>query len=60
VTPFQRGFPHTESHRLEELEAVPPPPWFRVLYFIFGYAVVALGIYLLIILVRYRKYIEWH
>lgn len=46
--------------KLQNLEAPPPAPWFRVLYFFFGYAVVALGIYLLIIVVKYRRFIEWH
>lgn len=46
--------------KLAELEAARPAPWFRVVYFIFGYTVVALGIYLLITLVRFRNYIEWH
>jgi hypothetical protein len=46
--------------KLEKLEAPPPASWFRVVYFIFGYTVVFLGIYLLIVLARYRNYIEWH
>ncbi len=49
-----------EEGKLEELDTASPAPWFRVVYFIFGYVVVALGIYLLIILVRYRNYLEWH
>ena len=37
-----------------------PPPWFRVLYFIFGYLALAVGLYLLINIILHRSAIEWH
>lgn len=46
--------------KLAAMVAPPPAPWFRVVYFIFGYSVVILGLYLLFILFIYRGQIEWH
>ena len=37
-----------------------PAPWFRVAYFIFGYLALAVGLSLLLILLIYRNYVEWH
>jgi cytochrome b subunit of formate dehydrogenase len=49
-----------EEGRLEEAMVPGPPRWYRILYLIFGYAALAVGIYLLINIVLYRNYIEWH
>jgi len=49
-----------EEGRLEEVMVAGPPRWYRVMYFIFGYSAVALGLYLLINLLIYRSSIEWH
>ncbi|MEW6658703.1 MAG: cytochrome b/b6 domain-containing protein [Thermodesulfobacteriota bacterium] len=49
-----------EEGRLEEVMVAGPPRWYRVMYFIFGYSAVAVGLYLLINLLIYRSYIEWH
>jgi cytochrome b subunit of formate dehydrogenase len=49
-----------EEGRLAEVMVAGPPYWYRVLYFIFGYLTVAVGLYLLINLLIYRSYIEWH
>ncbi len=49
-----------EEGRLEQLAASPPAPWFRTAYFIFGYLMVALGFYLLLILLVYSRYVELH
>jgi cytochrome b subunit of formate dehydrogenase len=49
--------------RLQEGEEaiVPgPPPWFRILYFVFGYTALIIGLYLPINIFLYRNYIEWH
>ncbi|MDI6854003.1 MAG: cytochrome b/b6 domain-containing protein [Deltaproteobacteria bacterium] len=49
-----------EDGRLEEVMVPGPPTWYRVMYFVFGYAVLTVGIYLLIVIINYRNYIEWH
>ena len=49
-----------QEGRLEQLAAAPPAPWYRVAYFIFGYLVVGVGVYLLFNLFIYRSYVEWH
>jgi cytochrome b subunit of formate dehydrogenase len=46
--------------RLEEAMVPGPPRWYRVTYFIFGYLALTVGIYLLINIVLYRNYIDWH
>ena len=49
-----------EDGRLEEVIVPGPPRWYRILYFVFGYAALAVGLYLLINIFLYRNYIEWH
>jgi len=34
-----------------------PAPWFRVVYFIFGFLALSVGLYLLLILLIYRNYV---
>ncbi|AQV02466.1 cytochrome C [Desulfococcus multivorans] len=46
--------------KLENAEAVMPPPWFRVIYFIFGYTVLIIGVYLLINGIINSRYITLH
>ena len=46
--------------KLEAAMVPAPAPWFRVAYFIFGYTALAAGLYLLLVLLIYRNYIEWH
>jgi cytochrome b subunit of formate dehydrogenase len=46
--------------RLEEAMVPGPPRWYRVMYFIFGYTALAVGLYLLFNILVYRNYIEWH
>ena len=49
-----------EEGKLEEALVPEPPRWFRVAYFVFGYLAVAVGLYLLLVLLIYRHYVEWH
>lgn len=49
-----------EDGRLEEVMVPGPPGWYRIVYFVFGYAALAVGIYLLVNIILYRNYIEWH
>jgi cytochrome b subunit of formate dehydrogenase len=49
-----------EEGRLEEVMVAGPPRWYRVIYFVFGYSAVVVGLYLLLNLLIYRSYIEWH
>jgi cytochrome b subunit of formate dehydrogenase len=49
-----------EDGRLEQIMVAGPPRWYRVLYFIFGCTALAVGLYLLLIILIYRHYIEWH
>jgi len=49
-----------DEGRLELALADPPARWFRVAYFIFGYAVVFSGLYLLISGIVYSRYISLH
>lgn len=46
--------------KLEEVMVPGPPRWYRVLYFVFGYTALAVGLYLLFNIILYRSYIEWH
>lgn len=46
--------------KLELSAAKPPALWFRVLYFVFGYAALAFGVYLMISGIRYSSYIRLH
>lgn len=46
--------------KLELAMATPPARWFRVLYYVFGYAALALGVYLLINGIIYSRYIRLH
>ncbi len=48
------------ENRLEQMSANAPATWYRVLYFIFGYAVIALGLYLLIAGGYYSQFINIH
>jgi cytochrome b subunit of formate dehydrogenase len=49
-----------EEGRLEQVDVAGPPQWYRTLYLIFGYTALAVGLYLLLNLIVYRNYIEWH
>ena len=49
-----------EDGRLEEAVVPGPPRWYRIGYFVFGYAALAVGLYLLINIILYRHFIEWH
>ncbi len=49
-----------EEGRLEQVAVAGPPQWYRTLYLIFGYTAIAVGLYLLLNLIVYRNYIEWH
>jgi cytochrome b subunit of formate dehydrogenase len=49
-----------EDGRLEEVMVPGPPRWYRIVYFVFGYTALAVGIYLLLNILLYRNYIEWH
>jgi cytochrome b subunit of formate dehydrogenase len=49
-----------DEGKLEVSGAGAPALWYRVLYFIFGYAVVLFGIYLLINGIIYSRYITLH
>ncbi len=46
--------------KLETMEGTSAVPWFRVLYFVFGYAVVIFGVYMLINGIIYSRYIALH
>jgi cytochrome b subunit of formate dehydrogenase len=45
---------------LKQMETSPPATWYRVTYFVFGYAVLIFGIYLLINGIIYSRYITLH
>lgn len=49
-----------ENGRLEKVIVPEPSRWYRTLYFVFGYIALAVGLYLLFIIIRYRHVIEWH
>jgi cytochrome b subunit of formate dehydrogenase len=49
-----------EEGKLEQVMVAGPPTWFRVIYFIFGYAALLTGLYLLITIFMYRNAIKWH
>lgn len=49
-----------EEGKLEALETTSPATWYRVLYYIFGYAVLIFGVYLLINGIIYSRYISLH
>jgi cytochrome b subunit of formate dehydrogenase len=46
--------------KIHKVAVAGPPQWYRVLYFVFGYTAIAVGLYLLINIFIYRSYIEWH
>jgi hypothetical protein len=49
-----------EEGQLELAMGSPPALWFRVLYFIFGYAALGFGIYLIINMIVYGPYVTLH
>ncbi|MDD5641870.1 MAG: hypothetical protein PHX53_09490 [Syntrophales bacterium] len=49
-----------EEGRLQEVMVPGPPSWYRVLYFVFGYSALIVGLYLLFVIIIYRNYVEWH
>jgi len=49
-----------DEGKLETVEGPSSAPWFRVLYFVFGYAVVIFGVYMLINGIIYSRYIALH
>lgn len=46
--------------KLESAQTAPPALWYRVVYYFFGYAVLAAGVYLLINGIVYSQYIRLH
>ena len=48
------------SGRLGQLVASPPAPLYRAAYFLFGYAVIGLGMYLLVNAILYLPYVRLH
>ena len=46
--------------KLELAQTAPPALWYRVVYYFFGYAVLAAGVYLLINGIVYSQYIRLH
>jgi cytochrome b subunit of formate dehydrogenase len=48
------------ENRLTRLAARPPALWYRALYFVFGYAVIALGLYIVVAGVYYSRFIQLH
>lgn len=49
-----------EQDKLDHMEATQPATWYRVTYYIFGYAVLVCGIYLLVNVIIYSRYISLH
>jgi cytochrome b subunit of formate dehydrogenase len=49
-----------EEGNLELAMTSPPTLWFRVIYFIFGYAALGFGIYLMVNLIVYSRYVSLH
>lgn len=49
-----------QQGRLESAQAAMPPTWFRAVYFVFGYAVLIAGVYLLINGIINSRYIVLH
>lgn len=49
-----------QEKKLELVTTKPPAFWYRVLYFIFGYAALATGFYLLITGVVFSRYVKLH
>jgi cytochrome b subunit of formate dehydrogenase len=46
--------------RLEEAVVPAPPRWYRILYLVFGYTALAVGLYLLFNILLYRNYYSVH
>lgn len=46
--------------QLETIKAKPPPLWYKIIYFIFGYAALGFGVYLLVNGIIYSRYITLH
>ena len=49
-----------EEGRLELLRAKPPARWYRGVYFVFGYAALTFGVYLLIGGISYVRHLRLH
>ena len=49
-----------DEGQFETIQGNPPARWYRVLYFVFGYAVVIFGVYLLINGIIYSRYAALH
>ena len=49
-----------QEGRLDAALTGPPATWYRVVYYIFGYAVLLFGIYLLVNAIIYSRYITLH
>jgi len=49
-----------EQGKLELISADPPARWYRLLYFVFGYAALGFGIYILINGIVYSRYVHLH
>ena len=49
-----------EEGRLELLKSNPPARWYRVVYYVFGYAAVATGIYILVNGIIYSRSVSLH
>lgn len=46
--------------KLEAFASKPPAPWYRAVYFVFGYAALTAGVYLLVNGIIYSRYIRLH
>ena len=49
-----------DEGKLETVEGSSPALWYRVLYYVFGYAVVIFGVYILINGIIYSRYVMLH
>ena len=49
-----------QEGKLEFMITKPPAPWYRVVYFIFGYIALGFGIYILVNGIIYGRYIQLH
>jgi hypothetical protein len=49
-----------KEKRLLRLQAAEPNPWFRLAYFLFGYAALFSGLYLLVNGIIYSRFVSLH
>jgi len=46
--------------KLEPVTVKPPARWYRIFYFVFGYAAVTLGVYLMVMGIIYSRHVSLH